>query len=162
MPLYAGMPWNDLEVLDGMLTVPMWWGGRAARVRVGKLPDSDVPALLPRVQPLLRSPLSLRAARPRATPTTSSGSRSCRAASLELCKALGFFPDVIHCNDWQTALVPVYLNTVEWMQPLHAAATIYSIHNLAYQGVFDGGAHVHHRARARALQPCASSSTSAR
>jgi starch synthase len=33
----------------------------------------------------------------------------------------------------------VYVNTVEWMQPLHAAATIYSIHNLAYQGVFDGG-----------------------
>jgi starch synthase len=35
--------------------------------------------------------------------------------------------------------VPVYINTVEWMQPLHTAATIYSIHNLAYQGVFDGG-----------------------
>ena len=35
--------------------------------------------------------------------------------------------------------MPVYVDTVEWMQPLHAAATIYSIHNLAYQGVFDGG-----------------------
>src|SRR4029079_2860094 len=59
--------------------------------------------------------------------------------SLEVCKSLGLIPDVIHCNDWQTALVPVYVNTVEWMQPLHASATIYSIHNLAYQGVFDGG-----------------------
>jgi len=43
MPLYAGMPWNDLEVLDGFLTVPMWWGGARSRVRVGKLPGSDVP-----------------------------------------------------------------------------------------------------------------------
>ena len=31
MPLYAGMPWNDLEVLDGVLTVPMWWGGITTR-----------------------------------------------------------------------------------------------------------------------------------
>ena len=60
--------------------------------------------------------------------------------SLELCKALGFFPDVIHANDWQTALVPVYVNTVEWVQAAaRRAATVYSIHNLAYQGIFDGG-----------------------
>ena len=43
MPLYAGMPWNDLEVLDGFLTVPMWWGAARGRVRVGRLPDTDVP-----------------------------------------------------------------------------------------------------------------------
>jgi len=40
MPLYAGMPWSDLEILDGMLSVPMWWGAARARVRVGQLPDS--------------------------------------------------------------------------------------------------------------------------
>jgi glycogen synthase len=36
--------------------------------------------------------------------------------------------------------VPVYVDTVEWGQPLHGSATVYTIHNLAYQGVFDGGA----------------------
>ena len=30
-------------------------------------------------------------------------------AALELCRALGFPPDIIHCNDWQTGLVPLYL-----------------------------------------------------
>ena len=60
--------------------------------------------------------------------------------ALELCKRLNFIPDVIHANDWQTALVPVYVNTVEWSRPLHGAATVYTIHNLAYQGVADGGA----------------------
>ena len=43
-------------------------------------------------------------------------------------------------GDWHTALVPVYIDTVEWMKPLHAAASLYTIHNLAYQGVFDSGA----------------------
>jgi starch synthase len=60
--------------------------------------------------------------------------------ALELVKALGWIPDVIHANDWQTALIPVYVNTVEWAQPLHGCATLYAIHNLAYQGVYDGGA----------------------
>ena len=60
--------------------------------------------------------------------------------ALEISKAIGFLPDVVHAHDWQTALVPVYVNTVEWAQPLHGAATIYTIHNLAYQGVTDGGA----------------------
>jgi len=52
-------------------------------------------------------------------------------------QSAGIIPDVIHANDWQTALVPVYLNTVEWMKPLHASASVYTIHNLAHQGIFD-------------------------
>jgi starch synthase len=137
MPLYAGMPWNDLEVLDGSLGVPMWWGTAHARVRKGNLPGSDVPVYCLEYnryfdRPHLYGP-----------PSDGYGDNLERftflsRGSLEICKALGFIPDVIHCNDWQTALVPVYVNTVEWAQPLHGSATVYSIHNLAYQGVFDG------------------------
>ena len=138
MPLYAGMPWNDLEVLDGFLSVPMWWGEARARVRVGTLPGSDVPLYGIEYnryfdRPYLYGPPA------EGYPDNLERFTFLSRASLELCKALGFFPDVIQCNDWQTALVPMYVNTVEWMKPLHAAATIYSIHNLAYQGVFDGG-----------------------
>ncbi len=57
--------------------------------------------------------------------------------ALQLCNALGWHPEIVHANDWQTALVPVYVNTVEWARPLHGAASIYTIHNLAYQGVAD-------------------------
>ncbi len=138
MPLYAGMPWNDLEVLDGFLSVPMWYGEARARVRVGKLPDSDVPLYALEYnryfdRPYLYGPPA------EGYPDNLERFTFLSRGSLELCKALGFFPDVIHCNDWQTALVPLYLNTLEWMKPLHASASIYSIHNLAYQGVFDGG-----------------------
>jgi starch synthase len=54
---------------------------------------------------------------------------------LQLCHHLDWWPDVIHANDWQTALVPVYLNTVA-EGPLRRAASLLTIHNLAYQGWF--------------------------
>jgi starch synthase len=138
MPLYAGMPWNELDALDGFLSVPMWWGAARARVRHGKLPDSQVPIYCLEFnryfdRPYLYGPPAA------GYPDNLERFTFLSRGSLELCKALGFIPDIIHCNDWQSALVPVYIDTVEWMQPLHAAATIYSIHNLAYQGIFDGG-----------------------
>lgn len=60
----------------------------------------------------------------------------CRAA-LELCRRWRWSPDVIHCHDWQTALVPIYLHTVFGDDPLLGdAGTVLTIHNLAYQGTF--------------------------
>ena len=57
---------------------------------------------------------------------------------LERCKKENFQPDIIHCNDWQTALVPVYLNTLYKYDPFFAnTKVLYTIHNLAYQGVFN-------------------------
>jgi len=58
-------------------------------------------------------------------------------AVLEAIKAIGFQPDVIHCNDWQTGLIPVYLKTLYKNDPFfQKTATILTIHNIAYQGVF--------------------------
>lgn len=59
----------------------------------------------------------------------------CRAA-LGWCRKSGWKPDVIHCNDWQTALVPVYLKTGQSGADLDQTGTLLTIHNLAYQGVF--------------------------
>jgi len=57
---------------------------------------------------------------------------------LETCKRELFAPDIIHCNDWQTALVPVYLNTIYKYDPFFAKTRVlFTIHNLAYQGLFD-------------------------
>jgi len=57
-------------------------------------------------------------------------------AALKLPKALGWRPDVVHCNDWHTGFVPVLMrerDPFEWAQ----TASVFSIHNLAYQGEFD-------------------------
>lgn len=47
--------------------------------------------------------------------------------------------DVLHCNDWHTALAPAYVEQFYPELRKHVA-TVLSIHNLAYQGVFEGGA----------------------
>ncbi|MDH5662153.1 MAG: glycogen synthase GlgA [Elusimicrobiota bacterium] len=58
-------------------------------------------------------------------------------ALLEAVKAIGFQPDVIHCNDWQTGLIPVYLKTLYKNDPFFKrTATVMTIHNIAYQGAF--------------------------
>jgi starch synthase len=60
----------------------------------------------------------------------------CRAV-LEAVKLLGWRPDVIHCHDWHTAIVPNWLHTIYKDDPTFAdVATVYTIHNLAYQGIF--------------------------
>ena len=59
-------------------------------------------------------------------------------AVLEVCLAMRIKPDVIHCNDWQTALVPLYLKTLYKSSGYFAdTSSIFTIHNLGYQGIFD-------------------------
>src|SRR5579883_372076 len=60
----------------------------------------------------------------------------CRAA-LELARALDWSPDIVHCNDWHTGIVPNWMHTVYREDPFFSdTATVYTIHNLAYQGIF--------------------------
>lgn len=58
-------------------------------------------------------------------------------AVLETLVHIDFEPDVIHCNDWQTAMIPVYLNTFYRQSPkLSATHSVFTIHNIQYQGQF--------------------------
>ena len=60
----------------------------------------------------------------------------CRAA-LELARALNWSPDIVHCNDWHTGIVPNWMHTVYQDDPFFSnTATVYTMHNLAYQGIF--------------------------
>jgi len=139
LPLYAGTDWSALERLEGTLGVPMWFGTAWAGVRLGRLPGSGVPIYFLEHNRYFDRPYLY------GTPNEAYGDNLERFAflsrgALELCKALGWIPDVVHAHDWQAALAPIYVDTVEWAKPLHGSATVYSIHNLSYQGVFDAGA----------------------
>ena len=60
----------------------------------------------------------------------------CKTVFL-LCRKIDFGPDIIHCNDWQTGLVPAYLRSRYRSTPLFSqTASLFTIHNLAYQGLF--------------------------
>ncbi len=64
----------------------------------------------------------------------------CKAA-LEYCRANDFFPDVIHCNEWQTAPLPAILKVLyrqQFGEPVFSdtLSVVFSVHNSAYQGLF--------------------------
>ena len=61
-------------------------------------------------------------------------------AGLQLCRDIGFAPDIVHVHDWQTALAAAYLKTWHWNDPiLGRAASLLTIHNIAYQGKYGAG-----------------------
>lgn len=57
-------------------------------------------------------------------------------AVLEVLPLIDYFPDIIHVNDWETALVPVYLKTMLWDERYSKIRTVLTIHNIQYQGRF--------------------------
>ena len=58
-------------------------------------------------------------------------------AALEILPHIGFKPDIIHCNDWQTALTPVFYKTMYCQDPWYAGIkTVFTIHNIQYQGTY--------------------------
>lgn len=59
----------------------------------------------------------------------------CKAA-LACIAAIGLHPDVIHCNDWQTALIPLLLKS-EYAGTFPETKSIFTIHNVEYQGWVD-------------------------
>jgi starch synthase len=60
----------------------------------------------------------------------------CRRA-LYLLKDIDFKPDIIHCHDWQTSLIPVYLKTIYAVDHFYKKIrTLLTIHNIGYQGIF--------------------------
>src|SRR5262249_24095323 len=60
----------------------------------------------------------------------------CRAA-LEYTRTAGWVPDILHCHDWHTGIIPNWTKTLYRGDPHFArTATVFTIHNLAYQGIF--------------------------
>jgi starch synthase len=58
-------------------------------------------------------------------------------AALDICQWLQWSPDVIHCNDWHSALTPLYLKVAySWDRLFARTRTVLTIHNIGYQGVF--------------------------
>ncbi len=61
----------------------------------------------------------------------------CKAV-LAILPVIGFRPDIIHCHDWQSALIPVFMHSTFATNPFYSSTkTIMTIHNLKFQGVFD-------------------------
>lgn len=137
---------NPIQPTDHWLPVPI--GGQIVPTRLWKatLPQSDVPVylienadLFERDDPAFGRSLY--------QASTDGGKRDypdnayrftffCRAV-MEAVPCLGFVPDILHANDWQTGLLPVYLRELYQNRPaFRKMRSLFTIHNIAYQGVF--------------------------
>ena len=58
-------------------------------------------------------------------------------AALAALNYMNWIPDIVHCHDWQAALVPVYLRTLFQDTPVGRARSVLTIHNLRFQGVYN-------------------------
>ena len=58
-------------------------------------------------------------------------------AVIELMEKMNYIPDVLHCNDWETALSVIYLKDDQVLRPVYRnVKTVFTIHNIAYQGQY--------------------------
>lgn len=133
LPRYRAVRPSGTHLKDTGITLHIPVGGR--EVRGGLLRDGEHVFFVDCPEFFDRSELY-------GTPTGDYGDNAARftffsRAILEACRRIGFAPDIIHCHDWQTGLVPLYLKTIYGGDPFFSAtATLLTIHNLGYQGVF--------------------------
>lgn len=57
-------------------------------------------------------------------------------AALQLCRKIGWMPDIVHAHDWAAALAPILLKFHEAYSDFSATASVFTIHNIGYQGVY--------------------------
>jgi len=138
IPRYDVIPAEGLTRHTAPLGVPLGAGEAWAGVLETRLPGSDVPVYLLDHQELfgrgyLYDPPGA------AAPDNLVRFGFLSRGALQLCKYLGWTPDVFHAHDWPSGLVPVYLNTIEAGGPLARAATVLTIHNLAHQAKMPAG-----------------------
>jgi starch synthase len=135
IPRYDVIPLEGLTRHAAPLGVPLGGGEAWSSVLETRLPGTDVPVYLLDHQQLFgRGYLYDPPGSYAADNLVRFGFLS--RGALQLCKYLGWTPDVFHVHDWPTALVPVYLNTIEAVGTLGRAATVLTIHNLAHQAKF--------------------------
>jgi len=117
------------------LGIPMGTGEEWAGVYEGRLPRSEVPVyFLDHEASYGRDGIYGTRNEPFFADNTARFALFSRAA-FQLCRHLGWIPDVIHSHDWPTALCNVYLKTLERNTEFSGSTGILTIHNIGYQGV---------------------------
>lgn len=125
-----------IELVVGQLGVPLGFGEEWCAVHQTPLPGTQVPVYLIEHQRYFGRH-SLYQYEGRDYDDNAERFAFFARACCQLCKAISYSPEVMHCHDWQSALVPVYLKTREADHPLlWSTASVQTIHNIGYQGIF--------------------------
>jgi len=141
MPRYRGVNRAALRPLAGPLGIPLGTGEWWTAVYETALPQTEaapVPVyFLEHDELFQRAGIYGDRAQPSYWDNATRFALLSRGA-FQLCRKLAWIPDVFHAHDWPAGLVPLYRNTLDADAPFHRSATVFTIHNLGYQGIFRG------------------------
>ncbi len=136
LPRYFGIDVGKLRRIDGPLGVPAGGREEVCAAYAGRLPQSEVSIYFLDHEELFgRDGVYGTRMQPSFDDNLRRFAILCRGA-LQLARRLGWTPDVVHCHDWPGALVPAYLNTIDAEGAFSATASLFTIHNMGYQGEF--------------------------
>lgn len=139
LPRYYFIDRGRLEPVPGGVAVPFPFGAVSCAVYRDFLPDSRVPVyFLDQEGYFGRDGIYGTKTEPDFADNTERFSLLSRGA-FELCRKLDWYPDILHAHDWPTALVPVYLRHLERGGGFARTASVLTIHNLGYQGLYPAG-----------------------
>ncbi|MEN6399335.1 MAG: glycogen synthase GlgA [Rectinema sp.] len=136
IPRYYFIDRKSLELLDGGMGVPIGTEEHWTAIYESVLPKSDVPVYFLDYEKYFgRSGVYGDSANQEYLDNPERFALLSRAA-FQLCRKLRWIPDIMHVHDWPTSLVPVYLKTLEKESEFRDTASVLTIHNLGYQGVY--------------------------
>ena len=138
LPFYSSIEIDDRELhrVEFIQDVPVKFGARSYRFSclTTRLPSSDLWIYLVDCPELFR-----RDGLYTSDPDEHLRFAMLSRASIESCQRMGWGPDLFHCNDWHTGLLPLYLKTrYGWDTLFGRSRSVLTIHNIGYQGVFSG------------------------
>jgi len=134
MPRYGSIDISGSEPVEGPVGIPVGFGEEWVGVRLVR---TGVPVYLLDHERLFGGREGIYGDRitPDYPDNVERFTLLCRGA-FQLCKSLGWTPDVVHSHDWPAALAPVYLNTWERTGTFENVGSVMTIHNLGYQGIY--------------------------
>ena len=136
MPRYYFIPRDSLESLEDPMGVPVGTAEHWTRVYASFLPSSKVPVYFLDFEKYFGRTGVYGQSSQSEYPDNPERFALLSRAAFQLCKKLGWTPDIMHAHDWPSSLVPVYLSTLERNSEFLNTASVLTIHNLGYQGIY--------------------------
>ena len=139
LPRYYFLDRKSFELLEGEIRVPFPERAVSCKIYREILPDSSIPVYFLEDEGYFgRDGIYGTKTEPDFADNTERFALLSRSV-FPLCRSIDWYPDILHAHDWPTALVPVYLRYFERTGGFERTASVLTIHNLGYQGIYPAG-----------------------
>jgi len=136
IPRYYFIPKAGLKSLEAPMGIPIGTGELWTGIFSSFLPSSEVPIYFLDYEKYFGRSGVYGVSSQEEYPDNPERFALLSRAAFQLCRKLNWFPDIMHAHDWPSSLVPVYLSTLERNSEFKNTASVLTIHNLGYQGVY--------------------------